>query len=171
VKGVIVKRFRIAGVIAAAVATAALATGGALAAKPPVHKPVKFTGSYSGKAVVRVAGSKADINADATGTSVPLGKSKLSGKGVGSATDPCPLFGGTATITTAKGMKLNFLVAPAAGNACTDEEGQQFSISGRATIKGGTAKYLKAKGTFKFTGSFDRGTGLFSVKFTGLLTV
>ena len=163
--------FRILGVIAAAAATAALAAGAALAAKPPVHRPVTFTASFSGKAVIRVSGATADISADAIGTAVLLGKSKLSGKGVGKSTEPCPLFGGTATITGAKGMKLNFLVAPAAGNACTDEDAQLFSLSGRATVKGGTGKYLRSKGTFKFSGTFDRGTGLFSVKFKGLLTI
>ena len=164
-------RFRIAGVIAAAVATAALTTGAALATAPPAHKPVKFAAAFSGKAVVRVSGSSASIAADATGTATLLGKSKLSGKGVGTSTDPCPLFGGTGTITGLAGKRVNFVVAPATGNACTDEDGQIFSLSGRATFKGGTGRYLRAKGTFRFSGTFDRGSGLFSVKFTGLLTI
>lgn len=163
-------RFRIAGVIAAAVATTAIAAGSALAGASAT-KPVAFKASFSGKAVVRVSGSKADISADATGTAFPLGKSKLSGKGVGNNTEPCPLFGGTATITGATGAKLNFLIGPAVGNACTDQDAQTFSLSGRATFKGGTGKYLRAKGTFKFSGTYERGTGLFSVKFTGLLTI
>ena len=138
-----------------------------------VAKPVAtaFTASYSGKATVKVSGSSADITADASGTGTLVGKSKLAGKGVGKAVEPCPLFGGPATITAADGSKLNFVISSAGGSACTDEAGQTFSLLGRATINGGTGKYAKAKGSFKFTGAFDRGNGLFSVKFRGTLTV
>lgn len=132
---------------------------------------VAFTASFTGKATVKVSGSKADIAADATGTGTLIGKSRLSGKGVGSAVEPCPLFGGPATITTAGGAKLNFVITTSGGSACTDEQGQTFSLLGRATITGGTGKYAKAKGTFKFTGAYERGNGLFSVKFRGTLTV
>ncbi len=131
---------------------------------------VAFTGSYTGKATVKISGSRADIVADATGTGTVVGKSKLSGKGVGNNVEPCPLFGGPGTITAANGSKLNFVISSAGGSACTDEAGQTFSLLGRATINGGTGKYAKAKGSFKFTGIFDRGNGLFSVKFRGTLT-
>ncbi len=132
---------------------------------------IAFTATYSGKATVKISGSKADISADATGTGTLVGKSKLAGKGVGNSVEPCPLFGGPGTITAADGAKLNFVITASGGSACTDEAGQQFSLLGRATINGGTGKYAKAKGTFKFTGSYDRGNGLFSVKLRGTLTV
>lgn len=162
-------RFRTVGVLAVAAAAATLAAGSALA----VPKPVPFKASFTGKAVVKTSDASADITATGLGTSTLIGKgkSKLAGKGVGSQADPCPLFGGTASITGPTGLKLNFKIAPATGNACTDEEAQQFSLVGRATIVGGTGKYRLAKGTFKFTGSFNRGTGAFSVKFTGTLKV
>jgi hypothetical protein len=129
-----------------------------------------FRANFSGKAVVRVSGSQAEISsAQGTGSGVPIGKATLFGKGAGNNSDPCPLWGGNATITTKTG-KLKFAIAPIAGNACTDEQGQQFALSGRGTFKGGTGKYKKAKGTFKFSGNFNRGTGAFSVKFVGTLT-
>ena len=140
-------------------------------AKAATPASIAFTASYTGKATVKVSGSKADISADATGTGTLVGKSKLSGKGVGNNVEPCPLFGGPGTITAANGAKLNFTITTSGGSACTDEEGQTFSLLGRATIKGGTGKYAKAKGTFKFTGSYDRGNGLFTVKLRGTLTV
>ncbi len=164
-------KFRILAAAAVAVAATALVAGSALAGSAATPKKVALKASYSGKAVVRIAGSQADISADATGTGVPVGKSKLSGKGTGTNVEPCPLFGGPGTITAANGSKLNFVVGSAAGSACTDEEGQTFSLLGRATVKGGTGKYAKAKGTFKFTGTYDRKSGLFSVKLVGSLTL
>ena len=140
-------------------------------AKAATPASIAFTASYTGKATVKVSGSKADIAADATGTGTLVGKSKLSGKGAGSNVEPCPLFGGPGTITVANGAKLNFVITASGGSACTDEEGKFFSLLGRATISGGTGKYAKAKGSFKFTGTYDRGSGLFAVKFTGTLTV
>ncbi len=139
-------------------------------ATPVKAKPAKFTASYSGKATVKVSGANADITADASGSGTLVGSSKLAGKGVGKGVEPCPLFGGPASITAADGSKLNFVISSAGGSACTDEAGQTFSLLGRATINGGTGKYAKAKGSFKFTGIFDRGNGLFSVKFRGTLT-
>lgn len=147
----------------AVIAGPALAGGGAA--------NVAFRANFAGKAVVQVSGSHADItSARATGRGVPIGKATLFGKGAGNNADPCPLFGGPGTITTAKG-KLKFVVAPTGGSACTDEQGQDFSLFGRAKFKGGTGKYARARGSFKFTGSYTRRTGAFSVKFVGTLTL
>lgn len=171
-------RFWISGVLAAALA-AALATGSALAGSGSAKVAVQFRASFTGKAVVRVNGNSADITANGLGParilgksriSGTLGKAKLIGKGIGSNSAPCPLFGGTASITAANGMKLNFTIPPAAGSGCTDEEAQLFSLSGRATVTRGTGKYVRTKGILRFSGSFDRGTGAFSVAFTGTLT-
>lgn len=140
-------------------------------AKAATPAATAFSASYTGKATVKISGSRADISADSTGSGTVVGKSTLSGKGVGNEAEPCPLFGGLGTITAADGAKVNFTITTAGGSACTDEEGKLFSLLGLATIKGGTGKYAKAKGTFKFTGSYDRGTGLFSVKLRGTLTV
>ena len=171
VKGVTVTKSRIPSVVVAVTAAAALMAGSAFAVPAAVGKMIAFKATYTGKAVVRINGSKADIaSAAATGTATLLGRSKLSGKGAGIGADPCGTFGGPGSITGVGG-KLNFVIAPTGGSACGDEGGQVFSLVGRATVKGGTGRYLKAKGTFKFTGTFDRGSGAFAVKFVGTLVV
>jgi hypothetical protein len=167
-----VTKLRIAATASLGFAVAALVAGTALAASNTAGRTIAFKASYSGKAVVRVAGSNATIvSALATGTGTLVGKSKLSGKGAGVGADPCGTFGGPGFITAVDGKRLNFVIAPTAGSACGDESGQTFALVGRATIKGGTGKYLRAKGTFKFAGTFNRSTGAFSVKFVGTLIV
>jgi hypothetical protein len=151
--------------VGAAAVTAAL-VGTAFAAGTAT-KPVAFTQTFKGTATVVVEGEAATISSvKGAGSGTPLGKATLSGKGAGTKSDPCPLFGGKATMTTKRG-KLNFTIKPATGSACTDEAGQDFSLSGAATFNGGTLKYKKVKGTFRFSGSYNRGTGDFSVKFKG----
>lgn len=165
-------KLRIATAALLGVGIAALVAGTALAAGTAGSKTIAFKAAYSGKAIVRITGSNADIvSAAATGTGTLVGKSKLFGKGAGVGNDPCGTFGGPGTITAADGKKLNFVIAATSGSACGDESGQTFSLVGRAIIKGGTGKYVKAKGSFKFTGTFDRGSGAFSVKFVGTLIV
>jgi hypothetical protein len=161
----IVKTFKIA-LTAGVAAVAAVLAASALGASA---KAVPFTANFSGKAVVRISGELADITATATGKGVPIGKAALVGKGTGAKSDPCPLFGGTSTITAPKG-KLKFTIPPATGKACTDEAGEDFALAGKATFVGGTGAYAKARGTFRFAGSFNRGSGSFSVKFVGSLT-
>lgn len=166
-------RLRISGAVVTAAAAACLVAGAALAGQtvPPKPRTYAFAATYRGKAVVVFTDNNAKISSVAgVGTaSAPVGKSKLSGTGLGVAGDPCGTFGGPGSITGVGG-KLNFVIAPTAGSACGDESGTNFTVSGRATFKGGTAKYLKAKGTFKFSGSFNKATGAFTVKFVGSLT-
>jgi hypothetical protein len=150
-----------AAVAVAVIAGPALAGGGAA--------KVAFRANFAGKAVVQVSGSHADItSARASGRGTPIGKATLFGKGTANNSEPCPLFGGPGTITTRNG-KLKFVVAPTGASACTDEQGQDFSLSGRAKFKGGTGKYARARGSFRFTGSYTRSTGAFSVRFLGTL--
>ena len=162
----------IPAVLTAAVAVAGLVAGAALAGPAATPRTYKFAASYTGKSVVKIVDQSATISSvTGLGTaSLPVGKSKLAGMGAGVGGDPCGTFGGPGSIT-AVGGKIKFSIAPVAGSACGDESGSTFTVSGRATIKGGTAKYLKAKGTFKFQGTFTKATGAFSVKFVGLLTV
>ena len=49
------------------------------------------------------------------------------------------------------------MIPPSSG--CGDEEGNVFSISGKAKVTGGTKLYKKATGTLKLTGVYDRGAG------------
>lgn len=155
--------------VAGATAVAVVVIAGPALAGDGAAK-VAFRANFAGKAVVQVSGSHADItSARAAGRGTPIGKATLVGKGAGNNAEPCPLFGGPGTITTKNG-KLKFVVSPTGASACTDEQGQDFSLSGRAKFKGGTGRYVRAKGSFKFTGSYTRKTGAFSVKFVGTLT-
>ena len=152
------------GVVAAAAVMAGSALAGSAARVP-------FRASFVGNAVLRVSGSHADItSAKGVGTGVPFGRGTLLGKGVGNNSDPCPLFGGPATITARTG-KIKLAISPTGGVACTDEEGQMFSLSGRAAITGGTGRYARAKGSFKLAGTYNRRSGRFSVKFVGTMTM
>jgi len=151
----------------AAIAAAALAAS-ALAASSV--KTVAFSGKYAGNAVVKVSDQVADINATGTGTGTLLGAGKLAGVGKGDASQqPCVPFNGPGSIT-GPGGKLTFTVVPGS-QGCGDEGGQVFSIVGKAKVTKATGKLAKAKGTLKFTGTYDRDAGTFTVKFKGTLTI
>jgi hypothetical protein len=66
------------------------------------------------------------------------------------------------------GGKIAFKVNPGS-TSCGDDSGQLFSFTGKATVLKATGKLLKAKGTLKMTGTYDRSSGAFSVKFSGTL--
>jgi hypothetical protein len=162
---------RIPVVLVAVAASAGLAVSSGLSASGALPKKYRFAATYKGNAVVKIEGNIATISSvSGLGTAtVPVGKSKLSGLGKGIGGDTCGTFGGPGAITTPTG-KLTFVIAPTGGTACPDESGENFSVNGRATFKGGTRKYLRAKGTFKFSGAFTKSTGAFTVKFLGALT-
>jgi hypothetical protein len=153
-------------VAAAALVVAVLAPTG-VAAKV---KKVAFVATYSGTANVQVNGNVANISANGTGTGTKLGSGSISGTGTGdSSQQPCVPFTGPGVMTGAAGTKLSFTV-PTGAQGCGDEAGQVFSVVGNATVTNATGKLAKAKGTLRFTGTFDRGAGTFSVKFTGTLS-
>ena len=56
------------------------------------------------------------------------------------------------------------------GCAASEEDQQNISVSGTAKVTGGTLKFRKARGSLRFTGRYDRKSGVFNVKFTGTLT-
>jgi hypothetical protein len=160
------------GITTALVTTTAIAmvvASAAVGAAGPA-KTLAFAGTYTGTAAVQVNDTVANISATGTGTGTMLGSSKLSGQGTGdSSVQPCVPFSGPGTLTASNGTKLVFTVA-AGSQGCGDEQGQVFSVSGKATVTKGTLKLAKAHGTLKFTGVYDRGQGTFSVKFKGNLT-
>jgi hypothetical protein len=152
--------------VAAVLAVAILAPSGA-AAKV---KKVAFVATYAGTANVQVDGNVANISANGSGKGTLLGSGKITGTGTGdSSQQPCVPFTGPGVMTGTAGTKLTFTV-PAGAQGCGDEAGQVFSVVGHATVTKGTGKLLKAKGTLKFTGTYDRGAGTFSVTFKGTLT-
>jgi hypothetical protein len=152
-------------------ATAAVVVGVAWAGTEADNvKVVPYTAKYAGTATVKITDGIADIAASGIGAGIPIGKGKITGKGKGDSTQqPCVPFTGPGAMTGTKG-NINFLVLPGS-TGCGDEEGNIFSVSGRAKVTKGTKLFLRAKGTLKFTGVYDRGQGTFSIKFTGKLTV
>ena len=156
-------------ILSIAVASAMVAMLASTGAAATPKKTVAFTASYSGTAAVNVTDSLANIQANGTGTGTLLGSGKVSGAGTGdSSVQPCVPFTGPGTLT-GTGGKLGFTVL-AGSTGCGDEGGQVFSIAGKAKVTSATGKLKKATGTLKFTGTYDRGAGTFTVKFKGTLT-
>ena len=166
------RKFSIAtGAVAAVVATALVVSASALAATSHSTKVIPFTATYSGTATTKVTDNVADILANGSGTGTLLGASKISGKGTGdtSAPDAGIPFQGPGSIVGTAGTKLLFNVLPTS-KGIGDEGGQVFAINGKAKVTSATGKLKGAKGTLKFTGTYDRGAGTFKIKFTGSLT-
>ena len=154
-----------------ALVTAAAASVLAPAATSATPKSIAFTASYTGTAVVQVNDQIADISATGKGTGTIIGAASITGKGTADASvQPCAPFTGPGTMIGPKGTKLVFTVA-AGSQGCGDEQGQVFSLSGKANVTSGTGKLKNAHGALKFTGVYDRGQGTFSVKFKGTLKV
>jgi hypothetical protein len=163
-------------VAAAAVVTAALAAS-ALSATPQakVKKHVKivkiaFVGSYSGQASTKVDDTTnlATIAANGTGVGKLIGTGTIVGAGsADSSQQPCPPFGGTGSIKGAKGNIFFKVVTGAKG--CGDDGGHNFSLVGYLQVTKATGALLKAKGQLRFTGTYSRDDGTFSIKLTGTL--
>lgn len=161
------RKLRTASSVAATGLAAALLAGSALAA-PHVKKPVAFSGTYSGNASVQIADQVGTIAANGTGTGTLLGAGKITGNGKADASQqPCAPFTGPGTITGAKGTIAFSVLTGSQG--CGDDSGQIFSISGKAAVVKATGALAKAKGTLRFSGTWDRGSGAFKVTFKGSL--
>ncbi len=149
---------------------AALATGSALASSADSSTIITFSARYAGKAVVKVTDDVADISASGVGKGTIIGASKITGIGKGNtAIQPCVPFTGTGTMAAPTGTKLLFRVV-SGSEGCGDEEGNYFSLVGRAAVIKGLGKLKGVRGSLKLTGTYDRGSGSFTVKFTGRLT-
>jgi hypothetical protein len=151
--------------IAAAFAALALTLAAvALAAA----KPVAFVGTFKGTATTNQTDNSVAIAANGTGTGTLIGATKITGNGTGDTSQrPCIPFTGTGSMKGAKGT-ITFKVIPGA-TSCGDDAGQLFSFTGKATVLKATGKLLKAKGTLKMTGTYDRQSGAFTAKFKGTL--
>ncbi len=140
----------------------------ASAAATATKKPIAFIGKYTGTATTQAADTTVTITATGSGAGTKIGSGKVTGKGTGdSSVQPCVPFTGVGTMTGPKGT-LTFKVNPGS-SGCGDEAGQLFSVSGKATVLKGTGLLAKRKGTLKMSGTFDRSSGAFTVKFTGKL--
>jgi hypothetical protein len=157
------RTFRISLVAVVAAALALATTASALA-----PKNVPFTAKYAGQASTKVDGNTATIAATGPGVATLIGKGKVTGAGTGdSSQQPCVPFGGLGSMTGLKGS-ISYKLTTGA-NACGDEGGHVFTVSGHALVLKATGALAKAKGTLKFTGIYNRDDGTFSVKFTGIL--
>jgi hypothetical protein len=148
-------------IAAAFAATSALAT---------THKSFPITGTYSGTASTKQDGNTVTIAANGSGKIALLGAGTIVGAGTGdSSQQPCVPFAGTGTIKGAKGV-ISYKVLPNA-SGCGDEGGHIFSVKGNMQVTKVTGKSLltKAKGVLRFTGTYSRDDGTFSVKLTGTL--
>jgi len=130
---------------------------------------VAFIAKYTGVAVTNQTDTTVAITANGTGKGTLIGAGKVTGVGKGdSSVRPCVPFNGTGSMRGPGGV-ITFKVNPGTAG-CGDDSGQLFSISGKAAVVKATGKLAKAKGTLKMTGTFDRSSGAFSVKFSGTLT-
>jgi len=166
-----VRKLVIAFVVAALASAAAIASPGAAAQTQLKVKVIAFTGIYKGQATTQAADTTVTINANGTGKGTYLGAGKIVGAGTAdSSKRPCVPFTGTGKMTGSRGTII-FKVNPTS-SGCGDDSGQIFSITGKAAVLKGSGKLYKSKGVvLKMTGTYDRSSGAFSVKFTGKLTV
>jgi hypothetical protein len=157
------KRVTTAVAVVAALAAGALA-GTAVAATATLNV------SFSGRAIVTQSGDAGAIRVTGKGSGAPIGKgATITAKGVGYDGDPCAVFLGTGTITAADGSKLNFAAAKDS-KVCKSGDDARNAVRAKMTVKGGTKRFAKARGTLTVTGNYNRAAGTYTVKFTGRLT-
>jgi hypothetical protein len=158
---------RIVATLACALAALAVV---AAAAGAPSKKSLPFKATYSGTATTQQAGTDVTITAKGRGSGTLLGSAALTGNGKSSTSaQPCAPLAGPGSMVGAGGTKLAFTVLPAS-SGCGDEAGETFAISGHAKVTSTAGKLAKYRGTLKFTGTWDRGSGAFTVAFKGTLS-
>ena len=154
--------------LTALLALIAVLVGSAIASGAPRVKIITFAARYSGNATVKQTGDTVDISAKGTGTGAPIGTGTITGIGTGEAkAQACNGWSGTGVLKGTKGT-ISFKMLPGT-QACGDEEATLFSVVGYAQVIKATGKLAKSKGKLKVTGSYDRGAGTFSAKFSGKL--
>lgn len=138
--------------------------------KKPVAKPVvkptvtptkasggsvTFSGTYKGK--MSVLWSDAGVQASSitgTGTGTVLGLDALSGSGSSSPQNQCDSINGSGVLSGGgNSLKVSF-DSNAKGCAADGAAPTTVTITGTASITGGTGKYTGATGTLKVAGSF-----------------
>jgi len=166
-----VRNLRISILVTALALVSAALAGTALSASPQTTiKKIAFVGSYSGQASSKLdsSGSTAALAANGTGKATPIGAGTITGAGSADASQqPCPPFGGTGVISGAKG-KIAFTVVTGS-KGCGDDGGHNFTLVGYLAVTKATGVLAKAKGQLRFTGTYSRDDGTFSIKLTGTL--
>ena len=133
---------------------------------------ISFSGSYKGKVTEQVNGQVITAVTIGTGIGTVIGKGTVGGKVVATTTadSPCAPLKGPGTIKGAKGTFKLSIVSGSRGCAASEEDKDNISIAGTAKVVGGTGKFIKARGTLRFTGHYNRTSGLFTLKLTGTVT-
>ena len=160
----------IVSVALAAALGAALVAPICATASPVAHvaaAKIAFSGKYSGHASVTINGSSVTISSvKGTGTGTD-GTTKLAGaNGTGTTSGTCAFFSGPARLSGTGGSIS--LAVKSSSSACGS--GTQIAVKGSATAKGTSGKFKKANGTVKFTGTYNKTTGNFTVTISGSLT-
>lgn len=126
-------------------ATPTKATGGVVA----------FSGTYKGKMSVLWADSGVQASSiTGSGTGTVLGLDTLSGSGSSSPQNQCDSIDGAGVLSGGGNtLKVSF-DSNAKGCAADGAAPTTVTITGTASITGGTGKYAGATGTLKVTGSF-----------------
>lgn len=133
---------------------------------------ITFSGSYKGKVTERVDGQLITAVVVGAGAGTVIGKGTVGGKVVATTTSDsaCAPFKGPGTIKGAKGtLKLSVLPI-SRGCAASEEDKDNIALAGTAKILGGTGKFIKARGSLRFSGHYNRTSGLFTLKLTGKVT-
>lgn len=116
---------------------------------------VAFSGTYKGK--MSVLWSDSGVQASSvtgSGTGTVLGLDSLSGTGSSSPQNQCDSINGNGVLSGGgNSLKVSF-DSNAKGCAADGAAPTTVSITGTASINGGTGKYAGATGTLKVTGSF-----------------
>jgi hypothetical protein len=161
-----VKDLRAPGAVLGGLAAAAIVAGTALA------HATAFSATYKGTVTEKVNGQTVTATVRGSGTGTPLGRGTISGTVVATTApdSPCAPFRGPGVISGKNG-KLKVTVVPTSrGCAAGEDDRNNISVAGSVKVTGGTGKYRKARGTLRFTGHYDRGSGAFSVKLKGTLS-
>lgn len=152
------------------VSTVVLLAVGVSWAGAAVTSSSSFKASYKGKVTEQVNGSAVTAKPSGTGSASLIGKGSLTGTVTGNTSNPpCSPLNGPGTLSGTKGkLKLTLLSGSRACAASADDQ-NNISFSGSAKVNGGTGKFKKAKGTLRYSGHYDRGTGAFNVSLQGTL--
>ena len=164
------RQFRHSILVAVAALMSVVLAGTALSATQTKIKKIAFVGSYSGQASSKIdsGSSTANLSATGTGKGTLIGAGSITGTGTAdSSQQPCPPFGGKGTIKGAKGTIYFTVVSGSKG--CGDDGGHNFSLVGYLLVTKATGALAKSKGQLRFTGSYSRDDGTFSIKLTGTL--
>lgn len=168
--------------LAGAVTTRANASTHHLTALATKTVKVAFKGSYTGTIGLLWSSTGVTVTGlHGSGTSSLAGKTSVSGIGSGTAASTCDPFAGTGTIAGGGSTLKLKIVSSSKQQACAAGSAAPtlVSVTGSATVTGGTGKFRGAKGTLALKGTFSiqstsagsSESDSFTASLTGSLTV